>query len=142
MAYKDKDLQKKAQKAWIAKKRAKAKESTKKDIQDAPESTNSVEPDTNIPLVEPKSVSNPNEPIVSNPKPVEPDLSAIPIKRLYDLIDHYPHNTWVNSPEHKELIYRLHTLPVEQLQEEGYFIPVWKEGGKARRSIADLKVML
>lgn len=48
--YKDKEKQKEAQKRWIAEKRAKLQ---KKDVQDGSGSTNSIEPEPNIPLVEP-----------------------------------------------------------------------------------------
>ena len=47
-------------------------------------------------------------------------------QKLYTTIDSYPHDTWITSPEYKELLRRLETMSIEQLEEEGYSIPVWK----------------
>ncbi len=47
-------------------------------------------------------------------------------RRLNTAIRAYPHAAWVNSPEHKELMHRLHTMTVAELEAEGYFVPCWK----------------
>jgi len=51
--------------------------------------------------------------------------------QLYLAIKSYPHDTWVNSPEHKELMRRLHTKTEAELLAEGYWIPSWKHKEKA-----------
>ncbi len=38
----------------------------------------------------------------------------------------YPNDQWINSPEHKELMSRLHSMTVEELEADGYWIPAWK----------------
>ena len=55
----------------------------------------------------------------------------IPVKDLtrFELgqaIRAYPHDQWINSPEHKELMDRLHYLSPEQLEAEGFHVPAWK----------------
>lgn len=46
--------------------------------------------------------------------------------QLEQAIRAYPHDQWVNSPEHKELLRRLNVMSVEELEGEGYFVPAWK----------------
>lgn len=53
-------------------------------------------------------------------------ITSLTAEQLYDKINIYPHDSWVSSTEHKELMRRLHAFSIEQLQAEGYFIPVWK----------------
>ncbi len=48
-------------------------------------------------------------------------------QELYDGIDSYEHDGWVDSPEHEELMERLNSYDVDRLKEEGYHVPVWKE---------------
>jgi len=45
---------------------------------------------------------------------------------LYQAIRAYPNDQWVNSPEHKELMRRLNTRSVPELEADGYWIPQWK----------------
>lgn len=45
---------------------------------------------------------------------------------LQAAIKAYPADQWVNSPEHKELLHRLHTRSVAELESDGYFVPAWK----------------
>ncbi len=51
------------------------------------------------------------------------ELTRIQIEQA---IRAYPHDQWVNSPEHKELLRRLHSMTIEQLEEQGYHVPAWK----------------
>ncbi len=46
--------------------------------------------------------------------------------QLEQAIRAYPHDQWVNSPEHKELIRRLRSMSVAELEAEGYHVPAWK----------------
>lgn len=45
---------------------------------------------------------------------------------LEQAIKAYPNAWWVNSPEHKELLHRLNTRSVAELEAEGYHVPAWK----------------
>ncbi len=61
---------------------------------------------------------------------VKPD--PIPVKdmtriELEQKIRAYPNDRWVNSPEHKELMRRLNTMTIKELESEGYHIPAWKK---------------
>jgi hypothetical protein len=44
-------------------------------------------------------------------------------QELYDGIDSYPKDKWVDSPEHLELLRRLEVLSLEELRAGGYSIP-------------------
>ncbi len=58
-------------------------------------------------------------------------LARVTAAQLYSAIRSYPQDTWVNSPEHVELMRRLKTMSVEQLEAEGYWIPCWKQAEAA-----------
>ena len=58
-------------------------------------------------------------------------LSEYSREQLENYIRHYEANTWINSPEHKELTRRQHTMTIEQLETNGYSIPVWKRAEHA-----------
>ena len=51
------------------------------------------------------------------------ELTRIQIEQA---IRAYPHDQWVNSPEHKELLRRLHSMTIAELEAEGYHVPAWK----------------
>ena len=53
-----------------------------------------------------------------------PNVRSLSRDDLYWAIDSYPRDEWIGSPEHGELMRRLHERKEEEL--EGYFIPVWK----------------
>ena len=46
--------------------------------------------------------------------------------QLQAAMGRYPADTWIGSPEHKELLRRLHTYSIDKLKAEGYWIPQWK----------------
>ncbi len=56
-------------------------------------------------------------------QPAVKDLTRI---ELHQAIKAYPHDQWVNSPEHKELLRRIESMTAEQLENEGYYVPVGK----------------
>lgn len=45
---------------------------------------------------------------------------------LNQAIRAYPNDTWINSPEHNELMRRLKAWSIEKLEGLGYSIPAWK----------------
>ena len=45
---------------------------------------------------------------------------------LYVAINSYPQDTWKDNPEFKELMKRLHSMSVEELEAGGYDVPCWK----------------
>ena len=45
---------------------------------------------------------------------------------LMDSMNRYSGIGWLNSPEYAEVVYRLLTSSVEQLEAEGQFVPCWK----------------
>ena len=47
------------------------------------------------------------------------------LAKQYEVINSMP-TRWVNSPEHKALMAKLKSTPIEQLEAEGYYIPCWK----------------
>ncbi|HDZ86526.1 MAG TPA: hypothetical protein ENH57_02415 [Actinobacteria bacterium] len=53
----------------------------------------------------------------------------MPRFELDQAIRAYPNDQWINSPEHKELMRRLHSMTIEQLEAEGYYVPGWKVVG-------------
>ncbi len=54
------------------------------------------------------------------------DVKKLSRQQLYSAIAAYPHDQWVGSAEHKELMRRLRAWDVEKLEELGYHVPVWK----------------
>ena len=54
------------------------------------------------------------------------DVTKMDAKTLYTFIGAYQNDTWKDSPEFKELQKRLKGKILKQLQEEGYWIPSWK----------------
>ena len=56
----------------------------------------------------------------------EQPLASLPYKLLMRAIHSYPHDTWVDSPEHKELMRRLNSMTIAALEAEGYWIPAWR----------------
>ncbi len=54
------------------------------------------------------------------------ECSKLSKDQLYSAISSYKADTWVNSPEHKELMRRIETWPLEKLVIDGYWIPAWK----------------
>jgi len=55
-----------------------------------------------------------------------PAVKDLPRAELYQAIRSYPHDQWINSPEHKELLRRLHTMSIDELETEGYWTPAGK----------------
>ena len=55
------------------------------------------------------------------------DVKALGPRDLYIRINLYPGVTWKTSPEYAELMKRLKEKSVEELKDQGYFIPAWKE---------------
>ena len=53
-------------------------------------------------------------------------LNKLTAAQLYSAINHYPEDTWKDSPEYKELMKRLHSMSIEELRAGGYDIPCWK----------------
>ncbi len=59
--------------------------------------------------------------------PANPEgVTSMTKDQLYSAIRSYPQDTWVNSPEHTELMRRLRSMSIEQLEAGGYWIPCWK----------------
>lgn len=61
-------------------------------------------------------------------EPLEPETDVKKMSRsvLQGHINAYPGDSWVNSPEHKELMCRLHKWDIPKLEKLGYSIPAWK----------------
>jgi len=55
------------------------------------------------------------------------DVTTLGPQELYIRINLYPGVTWKTSPEYAELMKRLKEKSVEELKDQGYFIPTWKE---------------
>ncbi len=53
-------------------------------------------------------------------------VSFMSAKELYLAIHNYPQDTWKDSVEYKELMKRLHSLSIEELEAGGYRVPCWK----------------
>ncbi len=53
-------------------------------------------------------------------------IGRLTVKQLYSAIRSYPQDTWKDSPEFKELMKRLHSMSIEELETGGYDIPCWK----------------
>ncbi len=51
------------------------------------------------------------------------DVRQMDAQTLYAYIGRYEEDTWVGSPEYEELGRRLNTLSLEELKEQGYWIP-------------------
>ena len=65
--------------------------------------------------------------IIENARNEPPDkIGELTAKQLYVAINSYPHDTWKDSPEYKELMKRLHSKTIEELESEGYSVPCWK----------------
>ena len=63
----------------------------------------------------------------SNSETVNETLTGLVTRAdLYESIGNYPQDTWVNSPEHRELMGRLRSMSIEELEQGGYWIPCWK----------------
>lgn len=58
------------------------------------------------------------------------DTVTLSKDELYFAINQYPQDTWKTSPEFKELKRRLKSMTVEELKEQGYFLPAWKENNQ------------
>ena len=54
------------------------------------------------------------------------DATKMDAKTLYAFIRAYSGDSWKDSPEFKELQKRLKGKTLKQLQDEGYWIPSWK----------------
>ena len=65
--------------------------------------------------------------ITKTTKPVK-DMTR---QELSTAINAYPQDTWIDSPEHQELMRRLRTLTIDELKAQGYWIPAWKLKGAA-----------
>ncbi len=71
-----------------------------------------------------KTVYNRNK---RNKKPEQTrPLDGVVYDDLYRAVCCYPSVSWKQSPEYKEIMHRLHTMTVEQLELEGQFVPCWK----------------
>lgn len=58
------------------------------------------------------------------PEPIAvKDMARI---ELQQAIRAYPNDQWINSPEHEELMHRLHSRSVAELESDGYIVPAWK----------------
>ena len=73
-------------------------------------------------------LSNPNiEPEQSQPEQAKPNtIETLSRVDLNMAIRAYPNDTWIDSPEHKELMSRLRSRSIEDLEADGYWIPAWK----------------
>jgi len=75
---------------------------------------------------------NKQQPEQDSPEQNEPeqvtrtDLSGVMFDDLYRRVGSYQGLDWKTSDEYKEIMHRLHTLTVEQLELEGQFVPCWK----------------
>ncbi len=58
--------------------------------------------------------------------PESSKISFMTAAELYLAINSYPQDTWKDSPEFKELMKRLHSKSIEELESEGYSVPCWK----------------
>lgn len=54
------------------------------------------------------------------------DLKEYTAEDLYDAINSYESDSWKDSPEFKELMKRLKTMPIKKLEAQGYIVPGWK----------------
>ena len=123
---------------------------TKPGPEDAPQSTNAdtvvVKHPTNADSLEPDSQSRTQdhslpmtagEVLASQTRyDVAAQELARPLKHvmyddLYRRVCLYKGLDWKVSPEYKEIMHRLHTLTVEQLELEGQFVPGWKYSEEA-----------
>lgn len=57
---------------------------------------------------------------------VTDNIGSLTRRQLYSKIAAYPNDQWISSAEHKELMRRLHTMDVQTLEQQGYWIPQWK----------------
>ena len=70
-----------------------------------------------------------NETILDLKKPIK-DYTA---EELYNSLDLYSSDEWVDSPEFIELQNRLRTISIEELREQGYYIPAHLENKKLKK---------
>ena len=70
------------------------------------------------------SVENKPLSVTLSPVVTDKDLKDYTAQDLYDAIDSYPMDAWINSLEFKELKRRLDDWPISKLV--GYSIPNWK----------------
>ncbi len=56
----------------------------------------------------------------------EQAIKTMTREQLYNKIRHYDATHWIDSPHHKELMRRLHTMTIKQLEAKGYSVPAWK----------------
>ena len=63
----------------------------------------------------------------------KPEMKDYTAQELYDAIDMYPADTWIESPEFVELKRRLKSKNIETLQKEGYYVPNWKKELKTEK---------
>lgn len=54
------------------------------------------------------------------------ETAGVHASELMDKMNNYHSIDWLDSPEYAEVIYRLLTSSIEQLEQEGQFIPGWK----------------
>lgn len=61
---------------------------------------------------------------VVKPDPV--DITTLTAIELQIRMKRYRGLDWPNSPEHKEVMHRLHIRTVAELESQGQFVPCWK----------------
>jgi len=80
-----------------------------------------------------------NPHILPEQQPTTPEsdksVSKLTAEELYMGINSYPHDTWAESVEYKELIRRLETLSIKQLRDQGFFVPAWKLNGAKKKPV-------
>lgn len=69
--------------------------------------------------------------ITLKPDVIPDNLEAMTADQLYTAIYSYPEDTWIDSPEYLELMSRLRSKTVAELEAEGYWIPCWKHAEAA-----------
>lgn len=78
-----------------------------------------------------KTLYNRNKATVTKSVTVQTVTQVRPLDKvmfdvLYRRVCAYPGLEWKRSPEYDEIMHRLRTLTVEQLELEGQFVPCWK----------------
>ena len=73
-----------------------------------------------------KRNKKPEQIITGTPKPEQRPLNDVLYGDLYRRLCSYPGMSWKPSLEYAEIMYRLYTLTVDQLELEGQFVPCWK----------------
>lgn len=54
------------------------------------------------------------------------ETMAMTSRRLRSGVRSWPAIDWLSSPEYAEVVYRLLTLSIEQLDKQGQFVPAWR----------------